>query len=71
MEVAVPQVLLSNPVVEVSKDELLWIRKQMECGDSGPVSRKYSKGYNDSGVYHDKVAKRFRNLSRRYQHIEK
>lgn len=71
LEVAVPQVLLSNPVMEVSKDELLWIRKQMECGDSGPVSRKYSKGYNDSGVYHDKVARRFRNLSKRYQHIEK
>lgn len=66
-----PQKIFRKALKEVGKKEMLWIRLQAECGDAGPIFNKYSKGYMGDPAYKDKIAKRFKELSTRYQYIEK
>ena len=62
--------MLNQPVIDVSGKELAWIRKQAACMDLRPIIKKYSKNFDMSGMYHDKIDQRYRELSKRYQYIE-
>lgn len=69
-DIAIPEVMLNQPVREVTREELAWIRKQTACMDLRPIIKKYSRNFDMSGMYHDKIEQRYRELSKRYQYIE-
>ncbi|WP_115087403.1 GLPGLI family protein [Porphyromonas macacae] len=69
--IEVPFKMNNQPVLEVSHKEMLWIRKLCACKDPRPILKKYSKGADMSQMYHDKIDKRYRELAKRYQYIEK
>ncbi len=70
VNIEIPLKMLNEPVQEVSRDELMWIRKQTACMDHRPIIKKYGKNYDMSGMYHDKIDRMYRKLSKRYQYIE-
>ncbi|MBR8769343.1 hypothetical protein IX326_000532 [Porphyromonas levii] len=70
VDVEIPLKMLNQPVQEVSREELMWIRKLNACGDPRPIFKKYDEHYDLSNMYHDKIDRRYRKLSKRYQYIE-
>lgn len=70
IDITIPTMMLNQPVIDVSGKELAWIRKQAACMDLRPIIKKYSKNFDMSGMYHDKIDQRYRELSKRYQYIE-
>ncbi len=70
VNIEIPLKMLNQPVQEVSRNELMWIRKQIACKDPRPIIKKYGKNYDMSGMYHDKIDRMYRELSKRYQYIE-
>ena len=70
VDVTIPSMMLNQHIREVSREELAWIRKQTACMDLRPIIKKYSKNYDMSGMYHDKIDQTYRELSKRYQYIE-
>ncbi len=70
IDITIPTMMLNQAVIEVSSKELAWIRKQSACMDLRPIIKKYSKNFDMSGMYHDKIDQRYRELSKRYQYIE-
>lgn len=70
VNIEIPLKMLNQPVQEVSRNELMWIRKQIACKDPRPIIKKYSKNYHMSGMYHNKIDRMYRELSKRYQYIE-
>ncbi|MBR8702839.1 GLPGLI family protein [Porphyromonas levii] len=70
VNIEIPLKMLNQPVQEVSRNELMWIRKQIACKDPRPIIKKYGKNYDMSGIYHNKIDRMYRELSKRYQYIE-